>query len=134
MTLLFDFTAPAPKYKNQVISLNNVSKWLRFHGSKIKNEYKDTLKEWYIPSPTKEHEALYIEFHLHRHNKRVLDSDALGFIIKYTIDAIKDTENDEGIKWLKDDDQITYLVVPATLNRELLETEIQVKVFDKYDK
>lgn len=133
MALIFEFTTQCPKWKNQVISLNNVGKWLRFQGSKIKNEYKEMLKEWHIPTPDFEHSSLYIEFHLTRHNGRVLDSDGLGFIIKYTIDAIKETANDDGLRWMTDDDQITYLVKPAVLDRDLLETEITVKVFDKYE-
>jgi hypothetical protein len=119
-------------YKNQVISLNNIPKWYRFHQSKIKNEYKDMLKEWYIPTPKKEYTSLYIEFHLFRHNKRVLDSDNLGFIIKWTLDSIKETENiEKKIKWLTDDDQIQYMVVPAILNRDLKDTSITVKVFER---
>ena len=132
MNLLFEFNTPCPKYKEQVISLNNVSKWLRFHQSKIKNTYKQQLKEWYIPTPNTRYKKLYVEFHLFRHNKRVLDADNLGFIIKWTLDAIKETENPKlKITWLEDDDQIRYLVEPAILDRELLETEIKVKVFEK---
>jgi len=129
---LFEFKVPCPKYQQTVISLNNVSKWHRFHQSKIKNTYKDNLKDWYIPTPEKEYKSMYIEFHLMRHNKRVLDSDNLGFIIKWTLDAIKETRNEEkDINWLEDDDQITYLVKPAILDKELLETEIIVKVFEE---
>jgi len=129
---LFQFNTPCPKYKEWVISLNNISKWHRFHQSKIKNQYKENLQSWYIPTPEKEYKSMYVEFHLMRHNKRVLDSDNLGFIIKWTLDAIKETENKElGIKWLKDDDQITYKVVPAKLDKTLLETEIIVKVFEE---
>lgn len=132
MEPIFEFTTPLPKWKNQVVSLNNANKWLRYDQSKIKNEYKDMLKDWHIPTPDKQRKSMFIEFHLTRHNKRVLDSDALGYTIKWTIDAIKDTENEEGMKWLFDDDQITYLVHPAKLDRELLETEITVRVFERY--
>lgn len=138
--LLFEFHTPLPKYKEQVISLNNINKWYRFQSSKIKNEYKELLKDWYIPTPDNTYEALYIEFHLYRHNKRTLDSDNLGFIIKWTIDAIKEInwkidttgKKPKTIKnpgWMIDDDNITYLVKPAILNTDLEETEIKVRVF-----
>jgi hypothetical protein len=125
MKLLFEFTTACPKYKNKVISLNNVGEWIRYSSSKIKNEYKDILKEWNIPTATKQYEKLHFEFHLYRHNKRILDSDALGFIVKWTIDAVKESE------WLIDDNQVSYLVEPAILNRDLVETEILVKVYEK---
>jgi Holliday junction resolvase RusA-like endonuclease len=124
--LLFEFQVAAPKFKNQVISLNNVGKWHRFNSSSIKNLYKDNIKVWNIPEPEDKLESVYIEFHLFRHNKRTLDSDNLGFIIKWTIDAIKEKE------WLIDDDKVTYIVFPAILDRELIDTEIKVKVYNEY--
>jgi len=124
MKTLFEFQVAGPKYKNQVISLNNVAKWLRFQGSIIKNIYKDSLKTWHIPNAADKKEKLFIEFHLYRHNKRTLDSDNLGFIIKWTIDAIKESN------WLIDDDKITYIVYPAILDRNLEDTEIKVIVKD----
>jgi len=134
---LFQFQTPCPKYKEQVISLNNISKWHRFHSSKIKNEFKDLLKEWYIPTPEKQYESIYVEFMLYRHNKRTLDSDNLGFQIKWIIDAIKETENEDildnkskPITWIIDDDKVKYSVEPAILDRDLLETELKVVVYE----
>jgi len=121
---LFEFQVAAPKYRNQVISLNNIGKWHRYQSSTIKNLYKDNLKSWNIPEATIKYKSLYIVFHLYRHNKRTLDSDNLGFIIKWTIDAIKESG------WLIDDNIITYKVVPAILDRNLLDTEIKVVVYE----
>lgn len=120
--VLFEFQVAGPKYKNQVVSLNNVGKWIRYQSSPIKNTYKDMIKAWHIPTADVKYKELFIEFRLFRHNKRTLDSDNLGFIIKWTIDAIKELE------WIEDDDQITYIVYPAVLDRELKDTEIKVVV------
>jgi len=141
---LFSFNIPCPIYEGkiskktgkkskQVVSLNNIHQWLRFHKSKISNEYKNQLKDWYIPeNPNPKYESIDIQFELKRHNKRVLDSDNLGIIIKWTIDAIKGEKNDkEGSKWLIDDDKVFYNVVPAILDETLLETEIKVTVYKK---
>jgi len=141
--ILFEINSPCPKWigtkkakkdgktirrkVEEIISLNNINDWYRFNSSRIKNEYKNLLKEWYIPKATKKHKSLFIEFHLFRHNKKTLDSDNLGFIIKWTIDAIKESN------WMEDDDQITYIVFPAILNRELKDTEIKVIIKDKFD-
>jgi hypothetical protein len=127
---LFEFNVPCPKYKEQVVSLNNFSKWYRFKGSTIKNTYIELLHEWCIPEPEETLDEILVEYHLYRHNKRVLDADNLGFIIKWTNDAIKNKKNElKNLTFLTDDDQVHYYVKPAVLNRELLETEIKVKVY-----
>lgn len=122
---LFSFSAPCPKYKEQVVSLNNIGKWYRYNKSKIMNEYKTILKTWHIPEVEEKLEKAYFSFELKRHNKRVLDSDNLGFIIKWTIDAVKEEE------WLLDDNKITYNVIPAIVDRTLKETIITVRMFKK---
>jgi len=121
---LFTTSVPCPKYKSDiVVSLNNVGKWHRYLKSKIMNHYKDTLKQWHIPDTTISLDKAYITFELIRHNKRVLDTDNLGFIIKWTIDSIKE------VGWLKDDDQITYTAIPAVLDREKSETEVIITLY-----
>jgi len=143
MEFLFEFTTPAPKHQQQVVTLNNVGKWYRFQGSKIKNEYKEMLKEWHIPKPKATFDYLLIEFHISRHVKRTLDSDNIGFIVKWTIDAIKEINWEwdyTGSKpkiiakhpgWMVDDDNVEYNVKPSILDKTLLETEFTVKVFGK---
>lgn len=138
--LLFEFNVECPKYQNQVISLNNIEKWYRFHKSKIKNQYKQNLKDFYIPTPDKTYEGIVIDFKLYRHNGKTLDSDNMGFIIKWTIDAIKEINwetqiingKEKTVKnpgWIIDDDNVEYSVTPAVLDRSLLETEVNIKVY-----
>lgn len=128
--LIFSFHAACPKYQNKVISLNksDISKWVKWQEAVIKNEYKDNLKEWHIPDPEDGRELTnaWLEFRLFRHTGRKFDSDNLGFIIKWTIDAIKE------MGWLKDDDQIIYTVFPSVVDKTLAETEIKVSMFYEY--
>ena len=83
---IFEFHVACPKYKEKIISLNksDVSKWLKWKETEIKNTYKDTLKDWHIPTPQEEQklDRAFIAFHLYRHNKRKFDADNLGYIIK----------------------------------------------------
>jgi len=128
MKNLFKFSVACPKHnKEQVVSLNNINKWLRFKKSTISNEYKNLLNDWHIPTPNKKLKKAFIVFELYRHNKRILDSDNLGIIIKWTIDAIKNSG------WLVDDDQIFYTVVPSTLDLSLKETEITLIMFENIE-
>jgi len=122
---LLDFSIACPKYRKKVISLNNIPLWYRYQQSKIKNEYKQNLKDFCITTPDKKLTKMFICFSIYRHNRRIFDSDALGFIVKWTIDAIKESG------WLVDDNQVTYIVHPSVLNLDLIETEIKVEVYEK---
>jgi len=123
---IFSFFTAGAKNKDKIISLNEVVRINHFQLPKIKNLFKENLKVWNIPDNVgKKYEKLFIEFHIFRHNKRVLDSDNLGAQVKWIIDAIKDKG------WLeKDDNQITYIVYPAILDRNKKDTTLQVIVRD----
>lgn len=126
--LITSFNIPLPKgrgkNKNKIASLNELPKWHWNDVSKVKKQYKDVISDWYIGDPNGEPlESMAIVFKLKRHNGRILDSDNIGFIIKWTIDAIKESG------WLVDDDQITYLVEPSVLDRELIESTIEVACY-----
>lgn len=125
---ILQFSVPLPKgrgkNKNKIASLNEIPKWHWKTVSDVKNGFKDLLKEWYIGSTDLEPlPKMTIVFKLYRHNNRMLDSDNLGFIIKWTIDSIKESN------WLIDDDQICYTVEPSVLNKELIETSMQVSCY-----
>jgi hypothetical protein len=138
-TKILDFNVALPKgsgkNKNKIASLNEVLKWHWKSTTECKNGYKDLLKNWYLSKSTEDkYEKMSIVFELHRHNNRMLDSDNIGLIIKWTIDAIKELD------YLIDDDQITYMVIPSKLNRDVVETQINVKcyvgepIYDKKEK
>lgn len=126
-TKLVEFNIPLPKgkgkFKNQVASLNSVARWHWKSVADIKSDYKHLIKDWYINTSEEPLSSMSIVFEINRHNNRILDSDNLGFIIKWTIDAIKESG------WLVDDDQITYLVLPSKLNIDLIETSIKVTCY-----
>jgi len=125
---LITFSTAVPKYGGQVVSLNNAKKWLKFSETPIKNEYKISLKQFYIPERKIEPlSKAFIIFRIFRKDKRMLDSDSLGYIIKWTIDAIKE-EN-----WFIDDDQITYIVFPSVVDKSLIETELTVSVYEDFN-
>jgi hypothetical protein len=126
--LITSFNIPLPKgrgkNKNKIASLNEVPKWHWNDTAKVKKQYKDVINDWYIGDPDGEPlSSMTVVFKLKRHNGRILDSDNIGFIIKWTIDAIKESG------WLIDDDQITYLVIPSVIDRELIESTIEVSCY-----
>lgn len=126
---LISFNIPLPKgrgkNKNKIASLNEIPKWHWSSVAKVKQEYKSIISDWYIGSYDGEPlSSMTIVFKIKRHNKKILDSDNIGFIIKWTIDAIKESG------WLTDDDQITYLVEPSVLDRDLIESLIEVSCYN----
>lgn len=122
------FNIPLPKgrgkNKNKVASLNQVPKWHWSDVARVKQEFKEIIADWYISSNHGEPlKSMTIVFELFRHDNRIFDSDNLGFIIKWTIDTIKESG------WLIDDDQITYLVRPSVLDRSLIESSVRVSCY-----
>jgi len=135
---LLNFTVACPKYTgvvkqtktgkistvNTVISLNNVNKWYRYKLKKIVEEYKENLTNWFIPKSKLKLTSAFIEINLYRENKRKFDADNLGYIVKWTIDTIKE----QG--WLKDDDQVTILLTPSIYKEDIVETSIEVSLYE----
>jgi len=124
---LFEIVIPLAKYKakgkEQLCSLNNYSKWGRFAKTKIKTEYKELLKEFYIPTNNnKPYRNLEIEFQILRHNKRKVDADNLAFNHKWFIDSLVETS------WLTDDDQVTIILVPSKYVANINETQFKIFV------
>lgn len=107
----------------QLISLNNMSKWYRFKITEIKNEYKDLLKEFFIPEPLKKHKSLSIQYEVQRHNKRRVDSmNIVAFADKWLLDSLVETG------WLSDDDNCFHTITPAAYREGITETQLRVIV------
>ena len=128
---LFSIIAPLAKWsskgKEQLITLNNTSRWHKFSHAKIKNQYKELLKDYYFPEPKDKYETLHIEYQVLRHNKRRLDADGLSWSYKWAKDTLVD------IGWLYDDDKVHYCVVPAKFKEGLTETQIKITVSEVID-
>jgi len=108
------FTPAMMGYKRkslEICSSNNLSKWWRHSKTRIKNEFQDRLKEWYLP---KWEEAPYrwaeIHFTILRTNQRKMDSDSLSAsTYKWAIDVLV-TQS-----YLTDDDQCRVVLNPTQL-------------------
>jgi Holliday junction resolvase RusA-like endonuclease len=128
MKKLIEFTCPFPKigsgkYKNQLCTLNNIPKFFRYQKTKIKNDFKDSLKGWSVPRVEHSHETGLIEFELYRPTKLRLDADAGALIYKWIMDLLVE----EG--YYKDDDKITLVLKPVVIDKERTETQIKVTAY-----
>ncbi len=127
MEELFSFIIAAPKigvgkYKNQLPTINNAPIWYRYGKTRIKNDYKEKLTEWFLPKSELMLDSFIIEFSLFRPNGKKLDADALFYIYKWTIDSIVE----QG--YAKDDNKVKIIINPAILEKKNVETTIKVKV------
>ncbi len=125
---LIEFEVPLPKgigkNKNKIASMNEVPKWHWSSTSKVKDRFKVMVKEWFLscPSANEVYNYAYVKYELLRHNKRVIDADNIGFIVKWTNDCIKE------LGWIYDDDMLSYSVERARLIPSLNETSVKVTI------
>ncbi len=126
--VLFSIVVPLPYWesrgKKQIISLNNTGKWARYGITKIKNQYKDLLGEFYLPEPPGDpYKSLDITYEILRHNKRRADSmNLVAYSDKWLLDKLT------SMGWLTDDDNCFHHIRPAIYTEGLVETQLRVTV------
>lgn len=144
---LMDMIIPLPKYKHvdkptkekvsksgkiikaqprkefqRIALVNTVEKWFRFQKTEVKNNYKELLKDFYIPEPTGKYHSMTIEYIIHRNSKSKIDADSIAFAVKWITDSI----NEAG--WLYDDDKVTHILSPAVYAPGNAETQVRIIV------
>jgi len=120
----FVFVPPSFGKKNQLATLNNISKWWKFAQTKMKHKFKTDLSEWSIPiwndNPFTKAE---IEYTILRKDGKKIDSDNLAFPYKWLQDLL--VENG----YLVDDDKIKVVLNPTELYVSgSIETSVKVKI------
>ena len=147
MQQIFKIVVPLPKYKHvdkatkeritkagvhkpatlrkefiRLALINNLQNWYRFQKTEVKNNYKTLLKEFFLPEPTEVYKSLTVEYRILRHNKRKIDSDAIAFAVKWITDSLCE------IGYVKDDDTVTHVLIPAEYRKGLVETQLELTV------
>ena len=123
-----DIIVPFPKIqsgkrKGQLATLNKLPYFYRYGITKLKNEFKDMMKNWYIPEHTgKKYRWAEIHYTILRENKRKIDSDSNAIWTKYVQDVLVE----QG--YLIDDDQCRVVLEPTLLGQKCMETCIKIQV------
>ena len=120
-----NFTFPYPKIgigksKNQLVTMNNSSVWLRYYKTKIKKDLKETLSEWVLPESTLGSKSGEVIFKLYRPTKQRLDADSVAFVAKWIIDLLVERG------YYEDDNQLRVVYEPVTVDKDRVETDIKV--------
>ena len=114
---------PSGKYKGQLATMNRLPLFHRYGITKIKQEFKQLLEEWYIKKNTEiKYKKAEIHFTIQRNSNRKIDSDSMSYMVKYVIDTLVHQ------KFLEDDDQCRITLEPTQLGIEGVETSILVQV------
>ena len=128
--LHLEFTVPVPKigtgkFKNRLAVNNTIPTWYRFQKTKIKNTFKENLSQWHIEeSQLALEENVTVEFQLYRPTKHKLDADSIAISAgKWTVDLLVEKG------WIKDDNVVTFIYRPVIVEKERVETEVNVKVY-----
>lgn len=113
---------PQVRYTEILCTLNNAGSWIRWGKAEIKNNYKFSLKEMYIPEPTSVYEALTIDYRLLRHSKARLDKDNIVFALKWLADSL------EEMGYVNDDKIINFRSFDTEYTPENPETMFEIRV------
>ena len=111
------------KYKNQLLTLNNLLKCHWSLISKIKSDLKTVLREWFFAeNPDEPYSYLVISFRILSKDKRNHDAINVAYIAKIAEDVLVD------LGWVKDDNQNKIILEPSRYEEGLSETMIEVIV------
>ena len=110
------------KYSEILATLNNISKWYRWSKTKIKDEYKSGLKEYYIPEPDNVHDSLTIDYRIIRHTNRTVDKDNIIFALKWLADTL------EELGYVKNDKVVNFRSFDTIVDIRNPETMFEVRV------
>jgi len=120
------------KKSQEVCSTNNISRWWRHSKTKIMSQFKQDMREWFIPEwQSNPYRYAEINFTILRTNNRRMDPDSLGpSTYKWTIDLL----TEQG--YIVDDDQCRVVLHPTELNcKGTIETSVrmQIKLFERIE-
>ena len=110
------------KYSEVICTLNNVSSWIKFAKTQIKNDYKNMLKEYILPEPEKEYDSILIHYRILRHTKQKLDKDNVVFALKWIADAM------EELGYIKDDKVVNFCSFDTVVDTSLPETMLEIRI------
>ena len=113
---------PEVRYTTILVTLNNVSRWIRWSKADIKNSYKKSLKEMYIPEPEMIYDVLTIDYRLIRHNNTRLDKDNIVFALKWLADSL------EEMGYIKDDKIVDFKSFATIVDKNNSETMFEIRV------
>jgi len=128
MNLILETTFQIPKigagrYKNQLVLMNNLPLWKRWGETRIKSEFKNTLKVWALEQSTLNAKVGTLEFQLIRHDRRRQDADSIAFEGKWFADLLVE------LGYFEDDVGLTFVYRPVVYEPERVQPEVNVKVY-----
>ena len=123
---------PFPRRKSKrskaLVSLNNLNQINPFELSRIKEDFKRELVEWYIPKKKNPAPGLLIRAKLLRKGKRKFDAINAAIAVKW----IEDVLEEQG--WVDDDTTDHIEILPTVGGSDVEETMIEITIKVLHDK
>ena len=119
---------PELRYTEVLCTLNNVGSWIRWGKTKIKNDYKEHLKEFFIPEPDEQYEVLTIQYRIIRNTNHKLDKDNIIFGLKWLSDLL------EELNYIKDDKVVNFQSFDTVVDKSLSETMFEIRIINESQK
>jgi hypothetical protein len=112
------------RYKNQYATVNTLPYWYRYQKTKIKNSFKEMLRNWYFPESEITYDFAEITFKIIKPTKIRQDPDAFGAsAYKWAIDTLVEQ------KYIIDDMNIRIILEPTELgNKKISELTILMNI------
>ena len=113
---------PEKRFSEVLCTLNNVNRWIRWDKTKIKNDYKTLLKDYFIPEPDERYDALTIQYRILRNTDQKLDKDNVVFGLKWLSDTL------EELGYVEDDRVVNFESFDTITDKTLSETMFEIKI------
>jgi hypothetical protein len=126
LVLIKEFNIPILMNKNQMMTVNNYAKIHWAIKSKLKNEYKKLLTDWFIDG-SKIPEVCHMHWTPTYKDKRRRDSINLASVVKLAEDVLVEAGS------MRDDNQTTHTLYPGSFNTALSNNMLNVKIYAEQD-
>ena len=124
--LLKEFSVPILMNKNQLMTINNYGRIHWAVKSKIKNEYKKLLTDWFLDGEKIPEDSHMVWTPTYKDRRR-RDSINMASVVKIIEDVLVDTGS------LVDDNQTTHTLTPGEVNPASVNHMLNVKIYGKKD-
>jgi Holliday junction resolvase RusA-like endonuclease len=115
---------PYPKKGNQLLSINNWNRWHWATRHKIKTQFRELVKNWFLEEQIEPMSAVEIKVQLHRKGYRKFDAINLAIAIKIFEDCLTE------LNYIEDDDRNKIIIEPTSLGSDEDILEINIREID----
>jgi len=124
--LIKEFSVPILMNKNQMCTINNYARIHWAVKSKLKNEYRKLLINWFLDGEKIPEDSHFVWTPMYK-DKRRRDSINISSVAKLVEDTLVETKS------LVDDNKTTHTLTPGSVNTSLAAHMLNIKIYGPED-